>query len=318
MSKILVSVVNYCDPEFVSTVKSLWDQSKNKDNLFFSLVSEDLQAYDFSFIPSSQISYRHFDISEYRGGLCWARNLALDVDFNYDFFMQFDSHTYASKDWDVDAITIYDIVNKKYPGKNIIAHAPANYEYLDDGSIDFNVHPIRSMSAKMYQELIPGFNFPHYEVLEDGEIRKAYWATCCYLFAPKEWVDEVGIDPTCSFNTEEISLSIKTFAKGWNIYSYGTRNTFHHMSHRQVDGSITRQTKRPWADNRRDDYWNHVDRASENLTMLMSGNANIPLSMVQSFFEKTGIDKKYLTYIPNYSSHVVIENRGFGMPPRQL
>lgn len=314
-NKILVSIVNYCDPEFYDTVKSLWDNASNKNNLFFSLVSEDNTIFDFNFIPRNQIRYLHYDLSEYRGGLGWARNLAIDIDIEYDYFIQFDSHTYASQGWDNLAIKRYNNINDN--NKFIIAYAPAAYEILDNGLIDFNVDNIISKHACYYQDLIPGFTFPGYKVLGLDEVCVSYWATCCYLFAPKKWVKEVGIKKDESFNTEEISLSLRTFAAGWKIYSIGTRDVFHHESHKQANGTITRQVLRPWADERKDSYWQHVEKSTNRLSLLLSGLLDINKEKVTEFFKITGIPNKYLEFIPNYSSHVVIQNRGYGMPPRR-
>lgn len=314
--KLLVSIVNYCDPEFYSTVKSLWQTAKNKDKIFFSLVSEDIKIYDFSFIPESQIIYRHYDTSVYRGGLGWARNLATQVDFDYDFFIQFDSHTYGSYGWDIKGLSTYKDISKK-SDKFIIAYAPADYEILEDGSIDFNRTHGMSTYGGYYKEIIPGFKFPGYHPLQYKETVRSFWATCCYLLAPKSWVEEVGISADESFNTEEISLSLRTYAKGWEIYSIGARDVFHHSSHKQQDGSITRANLRPWADERKEDYWAHVESSTDRLSSLMSGKLDIKKTKVKEFFEHTGISSKYLKFIPNYSSHVIVPNRALGMPPRQ-
>jgi hypothetical protein len=315
--KILVSVVNYCDPEFYSTVKSLWDNAKYKDRLIFSLISEDTEVYDFSFIPLNQRRYSHYDLSRYRGGLGWARNLATKVEDDYDFFIQFDSHTYASYGWDDLAIKRYNNILLTEKEKFIICYAPANYEILENGDIDFNIDNKVSMYAKDYLNVIPGFNFPGYQTLNEEEIVRSYWATCCYLFAPKRWVEEVGISKDESFNTEEISLSIRTFANEWKIFSIGTRDVFHHTSHKQQNGIVTRQIFRPWADNRKNDYWNHVEIATNRLSKLMSGQLDVSIQKVTDFFLKVGISPKYLSYIDNYSSHVIIEDRPLGMPPRR-
>lgn len=314
-NRLLVSVVNYCDPEFYLTIKSLWENSVNKENLFFSLVSEDSQVYDFSFIPDNQIRYLHFDLSKYRGGLGWARYLATSVNVEYDFLIQFDSHTYASKGWDQLAIDRYNKIQDS--SKYIIAYAPAAYEILENGEIDFNTGNTVSKYAQYYKDLIPGFTFPGYKTLEINEVVLSYWATCCYLFAPKKWVDEVGISMYESFNTEEICLSIRTFAADWKIYSIGTRDVFHHESHKQPNGIVTRQTLRPWADQRKESYWRHVEESTDRLSLLMSGGLDVPKEKVQKFFELTGLSEKYLNFIERYSSHTFIENRGFGMPPRR-
>jgi hypothetical protein len=316
MSKILVSVVNYCDPEFYSTVKSLWDQAKNKNDLYFSLVSEDNIKYDFSFIPKEQLVYRHFDLSEYRGGLCWARNLATQIHLEYDYFIQFDSHTYASHGWDDLAIKRYKRIEEK-ESKFIIAYAPADYEIMEDNSINYNTGSRTSMYAFLYTELIPGFKFPGYRSLELEQEIRSYWATCCYLFAPKKWVDEVGISQYESFNTEEFCLSLRTYAHDWKIYSVGTRDVFHHQSHRQSNGTVTRETLRPWADGRKEFYWKHVEESTNRLSLLMSGQLDVPREVVEGFFTESGISLKYLDFIDNYSSHVLVEPRALGMPPRR-
>ncbi len=314
---LLVSVVNYCDPEFYSTVKSLWDNAENKNKIIFSLVSEDVQVFDFSFIPKNQLIYRHYDLSKYRGGLGWARHLATQVPFRYDFFIQFDSHTYAYFGWDSRAIAKYKKIESEGLGNFIVSYAPANYEILPDGKIDTNVSPTVSMFANDYSDLVPGFTFPHYKILELDEVSVSYWTTCCYLLAPKRWVDEVGISKLESFNTEEISLSIRNYANNWSVFAVGSRDVFHHMSHKQKDGAITRQISRPWADHRKEDYWEHVSVSTDRLSLLMSGKLDAPYEKVKSFFNKTGINKKYLTHIAEYSSHTIIENRPLGMPPRR-
>jgi hypothetical protein len=316
MKKILVSIANYCDTEFYSTVFSLWDQAKNKDSLYFSIVSEDKKEYDLSFIPKDQLLYRHFDVSEYRGGVCWARNLATQVDVDYDYFIQFDSHTQASSGWDILAIERYEKLNTNNE-KFIIAYAPADYEIMSDGSVNFDAASKVSMYGFLFSELVPGFKFPGYRVLEMGHVVRSYWATCCYLFAPKEWIDEVGISKDESFNTEEFCLSLRTYAKDWKIYSIGTRDVFHNQSHRQANGSATRETLRPWADDRKESYWAHVEESTNRLSALMSGQLDIPKEKVYSFLKESGIDTKYTDFIPNYSSHVIVEPRALGMPPRR-
>jgi len=313
---ILISIVNYCDPEFEMTVNSLWDNATFKDRIVFSLVSEDTSLYSFKNIPSSQIIYRHFNTKKYRGGLCWARNLAVDVDVDYDFLMQFDSHTIASPGWDVVAVNTYKNISKT-ESKFIISHGPSNYEYLEDGSITTDIENKFGIYADNYSTFIPGFTFPTYGFIGENNVRRSYWVTCSYLFAPKSWVDEVGINAETSFNTEEISLSIRTYAKDWKIFGVGLKNVFHHTSHRQPNGVVTRRSLRPWADDRRDDYWGHVEKSTNNLSMLMSGQLDVPKEKVLEFLNIIGIPTKYSEYIKNYYSYVDIPERPIGMPPRR-
>lgn len=314
--KILISIVNYCDPEFEMTVNSLWDNATFKDRLIFSLVSEDTNFYNFDSIPESQIIYRHFDTTIYRGGLCWARNLAVDVDIDYDFLMQFDSHTIAVQGWDTIAVDTYKNISKT-ESKFIISHGPSNYEYLDDGSITTDIENRFGIYANSYINFIPGFTFPTYDFIGENHVRRSYWVTCCYLFAPKEWVEDVGINGETSFNTEEVSLSIRTYAKDWKIFGVGLRNVFHHTSHRQPNGIVTRRSLRPWADDRKEDYWKHVEKAMDDLSRLLSGQLDVSKEKCIEFLNIIGIPIKFSEYIENYYNYIDIPERPIGMPPRR-
>jgi len=311
MPRLLVSVVNYCDPEFEFTVKSLWDNAANRDDLIFSLVSEDNIRYDFTFIPPDQLYYQHFDLSTYRGGVCWARAEAVKV-CDFDYLIQFDSHTYATEGWDKSALEFYLSLPE---GKKLVSYAPAEYEINEDDTINTSVYPDVSIVANDFTNLIPGFSFPSYEKLAMGQVKQSYWVTCCYLFAPKSWVDEIGFDPESSFNTEEFNLSIRTYAGGWSIYAKGCRDVFHHASHKQKDGSVTRQVLRPWADDRKELYWEHVKGATNHLSRIMSGNEEIPRETAEKFLAKLKLSESYLEVNPDYYSHIELPNRGFGMPP---
>ena len=147
------------------TIKSLWDNAGMKENLIFSLVSEDFQEYDFSYIPNNQLYYKHFPLTEdsleYRGGVCWSRNLALQATQDYDYYVQFDSHTLAIKDWDLMALSAYESVKHVWD-KVIISGHPADYDYLSDGTINFYQFPITPTYVKNLENLVPGYTFPKY------------------------------------------------------------------------------------------------------------------------------------------------------------
>jgi hypothetical protein len=314
-SKILISVVNYLDPEFYKTIKSLWENADNQNNIYFSLVSQEFNKMDFSFIPDNQLFYKSFEPLKYLGGVCWARNLAIDVPVEYDFLMQLDSHTIGGKGWDTAALKSYfDLAKTKE--KFIIAHAPSNYEYREDGTITTEIENFFAVYPKDYSIIVPGFTFPNYGKLRENEVKQSYWTTCCYLFAPKKWVDEVGIDGDESFNTEEISLSLRTYAKGWKIFAIGMRNVFHHTSHKMPDGVVTRKVFRPWADKSADDYWDHVKRSTNRLSLLLSGQLDVPKDKCLEFLEFIGISEKYGFFIENYIDYLKTPNPRLGMPPR--
>lgn len=300
MPKILVSVVNYKDPQFIPSIESLWRNAENKDDLIFSLVSEDDHHYDFGYIPRNQLIYRYFPADIYRGGVAWARNLAVDVDVEYDYLIQFDSHTRANYGWDTQSIYNYQQIARHNPGKFIIAMGPPSYDIADDGTETLWARDYKFGGiAQDYSTAVPGYGFPTYHSLRGTEVIQGYWATCMYLVAPKLWVDEVGIAKDSCFNTEEFNLSIRTFAKGWKIYGIGTRAVFH-LLHTAAGREHVKRDRRPWGDGRADSYWKHLEEATEFLGRLLKGKEDVPLDKVIEFFELANMDKKYLNIEGSY------------------
>lgn len=316
--KILVSIVNYKDPEFYKTVVSLWENAYYKDSIVFSLVSEDDQEFDFSFIPKDNLVYRHFPTTEYYGGLCWARNLATQVSFDYDYFVQFDSHTRATSNWDKKGYEKYKYIEVTFPEEKVlICYAPPSYlvDSSGDDLFDLDDDNRFGMYAAQYGHVAPGYEFPSYITLKGTEITKHYWTTCMYIFAPKAWVDEVGVDGEGSFSTEEFNQSLRTFAKDWVVYAIGARDVFH-QHHDSYLRNETKTIRRPWGDAREEAYWEHVIKATNHLGRLISGLEDVPLDAVERFFAATGLDTKWMQTEGDYYKGVEKRATSWGMPPR--
>ena len=166
-----------------------------------------------------------------------------------------------------------------------------------------------------FNTFAPGYGFPGYTTLKATEVRSHYWTTCMYIFAPKAWVDEVGVDGVGAFSTEEFNQSLRTFAKDWVVYSVGARDVFHqhHDSHLRNE---TKTIRRPWGDAREDAYWDHVIKATNHLGRLISGLEDVPLEAVERFFVATGLSTEWMNIKGNYYEGVNKFSQQIGMPPR--
>jgi hypothetical protein len=297
---------------------SLWQNAYYKDSIVFSLVSEDDQEFDFSFIPKDNLIYRHFPATKYYGGLCWARNLATQVNFNYDYFVQFDSHTRANPNWDKNGYEKYIYISSVFSKqKTLISYAPPSYMVDSNGDDIFELDDDNrfGMRTIRFDHVVPGYQFPEYKTLKGTEVQRHYWTTCMYIFAPKAWVDEVGVDGLGAFSTEEFNQSLRTFAKDWVVYAVGARDVFHqhHDSHLRAK---TKETLRPWGDEREEAYWEHVIKATNHLGSLISGFEDVPLEAVERFFASTGLDTKWMHIKGDYYNDMDLKQKSLGMPPR--
>ena len=112
MDKIFISIASYRDPDLINTIKNCYDNALNKEQLFFSILSqaEDVEHPDLSFIPSSQIRYIKVHWSESLGA-CWARSIT-SKDLLGDFFLQIDSHSRFKNGWDRIIVDSFKKVSK--------------------------------------------------------------------------------------------------------------------------------------------------------------------------------------------------------------
>jgi hypothetical protein len=94
---IFLSIASYRDPDLINTVKSAYENAKNKESLFFSVFSqaENEEHPDLSFIPESQIRYSKTHWSESKGA-CWARSRSTN-NLKEKYFLQIDSHSRFKK-----------------------------------------------------------------------------------------------------------------------------------------------------------------------------------------------------------------------------
>jgi hypothetical protein len=178
----------------------------------------------------------------------------------------------------------------------MISYAPPSYSYDELGNDvfgDFKGENNYGRCALNYKEFAPGYEFPRYVEIRATEIIKSYWTTCMYIFVPKLWVDEVGVDKFGSFNTEEFNQSLRTFAHGWSVYAVGAKDVFH-QHHDSPLRHETKAIRRPWGDDRKDAYWEHVKEATNHLGRILKGLEDIPLKKVEEFFEAASIDKSWL------------------------
>lgn len=313
MAKILVSIIAYREKDLKATVKSCYDNAKNKDNLLFSIVEEDApENYsDLSFIPENQILYRKYDLSKYRG-ILWARNHTTEVDFEYDYILYICGHTIFAENWDETCLEEYNkTLIKAGHNKTVLTYCGPDYEVNADGSINYdNTSLQRNFNTyipKIQEDFIPGFWFPRADVPpSDGDVHEHYWVHFTWCFASKDFVKEVPLDPEMNFNGEEPYITVQAWCRGWRLYASSKTLYWHHTSRKYVDEDKPRYlTHRPWVDKNKESYWRNSDESMLKLNLLLSGNlkgkyGDISKEQVIEFCKVSGLNEKYTEYNPEY------------------
>lgn len=313
MTKILVSMIAYRERYLAESVKSCYENASNPDNLVFSIVSEqsseELHA-DLSFIPAQQLFYEKLDLSVYRGVL-WSRHRTTQATDDYDFILYTCGHNRFAPNWDVNALKSYDLASK-LADKALVTYVGPDYTVEADESISFRSR--ENVTTNMYRsrmspEYIPGHSFPELTVVPEtpeGLIEDRY-LQFSWVFAPKQYVKEVPLDPDMNYHGEEIYVSVQSWCRGWRFFASPVV-TYYHDTYKEYPGELHSRmtTHRPWSDSNKDAFWEQSDRSMIKLNLLLSGrlsgeHGEISLERVLEYCDFSGLDKKWCEYNPDYN-----------------
>jgi hypothetical protein len=313
MPKILVSVIAYKEKDLRGTVLDCYNKAKNKDDIYFSIVDENKEYLwaNLDEIPSNQIRYLKYDLSEYRG-IMWARNKSIDIDIDYDYILYICGHTRFNNNW--DEVSINDLqkaTSKSSTGKAILSWCPPDFMVNQDWSIETdNVeeHHKKNVIHTDLSELIPGYGFTWAgPVPEDGDLHEGYWVHFTWTFAPKKYVEEVPMDPEGNFNMEEPYVTVQSYCRGWRFYGSANIVSYHQRVRLYPGDEHPRHvTHRPWSDKNKNSYWDHSDRAMIKLNKLLSGNlegiyGGITRDQVLEYCAVSKLNPKWTEYNPEYN-----------------
>jgi len=313
MTKILVSMIAYRERQLAESVRDCYEKAAKPGNLIFSIVSEqskpELHA-DLSFIPEGQLVYRKYDLSKYRGVL-WSRDKTTEVSEEYDYILYTCGHNLFAEGWDTIVLEEYEKAKEINP-KALLTVSGPEYEMNSDWSISYTSRAGRvknSYRPFITEGYIPGHSFPGTQLVpEDSSVHEDYYLQLSWVFAPKEFVDEVPLDPDMCYHGEEIYVTIQAWCRGWRFYST-PRILYYHNTYKEYPDEIHSRmtTHRPWSDMNKDAFWKQSDDSMLKLNLLLSGRltgiyGDIPKESVEEYCKMSGMDHRICEYNPNYNN----------------
>lgn len=311
---ILVSLIAYRERYLAETIKSCLENAKNPENIYFSVVSEQLKPElhaNLSFVDESKIVYKKYDLSEYRG-ILWSRGKTTEVDFDYDYILFTCGHNLFGHHWDTESLSDLDKA-KKLAKKPILTCTGPEFEHNKlDGAVNFDVPSKRikpTYRPKIADTYVPGYGFPNEflsAVPETDEVLPDTYLQFSWVFAEKSFIDEIPLDPDMGCHGEEISITVRAWAKGWRIFS-SQKNLYYHDTHRDYPGEPMSRTisHRPWTDINKEQYWKQADETLVRLNKLLSGTlpgkyGEVSRDDCLAFCEATGMSSNWCNLIENY------------------
>lgn len=215
---IFVQIASYRDPELVPTILDMFETADDPDNLHVCICWQHDDSESLDMIRS----YRNIEIIDVpyydSKGACWARN-QIQRRYNGErYTFQLDSHHRFVNGWDSELKIMYQQCQRMGSKKPLItSYIPAfdpfqpkeTYEtipwkmnfhkFLSEGPIFFSPSPIQDYET--YTSPIP-----------------ARFYSAHFAFTDGKFCEEVSHDPEYYFYGEEISITVRAFTHGYDLY----------------------------------------------------------------------------------------------------
>lgn len=215
--KIFVQIASYRDPELVPTIKDCLEKAKYPERLTFaicwqhSLEDEWDNLDEFKDNPNFTIIDIPWNESK---GLCWARHLIQKEWKGEEYTLQIDSHHRFIQNWDEEMI---DMLKLTASPKPLITSYAGMYDPKEDKLL--NQEPYKMVPDRFTDGGTILF-FPH-SIPDWKSLEKpipARFVSGHFFFTLGIHCKEYKYDPNIYFAGDEISLSIRSYTLGYDLF----------------------------------------------------------------------------------------------------
>jgi hypothetical protein len=239
MKSIFVQIASYRDSECQWTIKDLFDKARHPDRVKVGVCVqydpvEDRSCFVVSTRPD-QVSMRLYHWRQSKG-VCWARHHAQQLWQGEDFVLSIDSHMRFCPHWDERILEQFAECPSADP---VLTHYPP--PYTPPNHLDPDARPT-VVCARAFN---PNGTLHGRGVILDrlpAKPLRGALVAAGLMFGRSSIIAKVPYDPYLYFDQEELSLAVRLFTHGFDVYSPRAVVAYHFY----VDQS-TRPTH--WADN---------------------------------------------------------------------
>lgn len=219
--KIFIQIAAYRDPELLPTLRDCVSKAKYPENLVFSIAwqhsPEDTWDDLSEFKDDKRFKIIDIDYLSSKG-VCWARNLLQKQYDNEEYTLQLDSHHRFSQDWDEQLINMYNQLREKGHEKPLITGYIPSYEPTNDPQGRVNVPWVMHFDRFAPEGVVHTMPATIDNFMELSEPVPARFYSAHFAFTTGQFVKEVPHDPTYYFHGEEVSISVRAYTWGYDLF----------------------------------------------------------------------------------------------------
>lgn len=221
MNTIFIQIASYRDPQLLPTIKDCLTQAQHPENLRFGIARqysdddswEDIDCY------RNNPNFKIIDI-DYRKskGACWARNKLQQLYNGEKFTLQLDSHHRFAKNWDTDLIDMFNGLVEKGHKKPLITGYIPSFDPENDPEKRVGI-PWKMRFDRFIPEGAIFFMPSKFDKKDNpNEPLAARFYSAHFAFTVGDFAKEVRHDPEYYFHGEEISIAVRAFTHGYDLF----------------------------------------------------------------------------------------------------
>jgi len=220
MSTIFIQIASFRDPQLNPTLEDMINKSKYPQNLRIGICNQYNVEDEFNLDNyRNDDRFKIIDVLDVDSlGVCWARNQVQQLYDNEEYTLQIDSHMRFEQDWDKTLINMIKDLQSKGYSKPLLTGYVSSFDPDNDpqGRV---TEPWRMTFDRFIPEgavfflpeVIPGWK-------ELTEPIKARFYSAHFCFTLGQFSKEVQHDPNYYFHGEEISVGVRAYTHGYDLF----------------------------------------------------------------------------------------------------
>lgn len=219
--KIFIQIASYRDPQLLPTLKDCIEKAKYPENLVFGIAWQHSLDDEWDNLDEYKRDprFRILDINhKFSKGACWARYMLQQTYENEEYTLQLDSHHRFIQDWDVECINMVKQLQEKGHPKPLLTSYISSFD-PDNDPDGRNMVPWKMNFDRFIPEgavfFLPAA-IDNFKELSEPIPARFYSAHFCFTLG--QFTVEVPHDPKYYFHGEEISIAVRAYTHGYDLF----------------------------------------------------------------------------------------------------
>jgi len=216
--KIFISIASYRDPQLLPTLRDCIKSAKHPENLRFTVCwqhddTEKLEEF------AADKRFNFIDVPYKEGkGTCWARHNIQTFYKDEQYYLQLDSHHRFVENWDEKCINMVKQLQKKGHKKPLLTGYIPSFDPDNDPASRVQIPWKMNFDRFIPEGAVFFLPASIDDFKERAEPVPARFFSAHFVFTLGKWCKEVPYDPDYYFHGEEISLAVRSFTWGYDLF----------------------------------------------------------------------------------------------------